>query len=178
MTSDNNNWMTDFKRGKNGKIVFEKRMLFAGMKNEQGACFAPFKNKICFWCWPPVSCHQQPNVERTFHYYKSNFKSSADVGVIVTSTKALPKLIQPLKVVMHMDFYVVHPLYRLRIKLWYASYKMWHQTSISILITLTSPTTSDDTKSRVDISKKTRPVQQLFKDSWTNGALNTQTELM
>lgn len=48
-------------------------------------------------------------MERTFHYYKSNFKSSADVGVIVTSTKALPKLIQPFKVVMHMDFYVVHP---------------------------------------------------------------------
>lgn len=48
MTSDNNNWMTDFKRGKNGKIVFEKRMLFVEMKNERGARFAPFKNKICF----------------------------------------------------------------------------------------------------------------------------------
>lgn len=67
---------------------------------------------------PAVSCHQQPNVDRTFYYHKSNFKSSADVGVIVTSTKALLKLIQPFKVVMHVVlFYVVHPLYRLRINL-------------------------------------------------------------
>lgn len=37
-------------------------------------------------------------MEGTFHFHKSNSKSSGDVGVIVTSSKALPKLIQALKV--------------------------------------------------------------------------------
>lgn len=41
MTSDNNNWVTE--GGKNGEIVFEMRMLFVEVKNEQGGFCAPLK---------------------------------------------------------------------------------------------------------------------------------------